>query len=127
MRFINNIKIKISEEIEGNIERIKHHEQVLRSRGDSSDTIDVTQDEANKAESRRVLKNLDVRNKELKKAQFRIKNDTYLDCKSCGDEIAEARLEATLIAEQCSYCANKEFKINQIINPVHIRGQSQQF
>lgn len=127
MPFIKNIKIKIAEEIEDNIERIKEHEQILCSKGDSSDAIDVTQDEANKAESRRVLKSLDTRNKELKKAQFRIKNDTYLDCKGCGDEISEARLEATLIADHCSYCANKQFQINKITNPTYMRGQSQQF
>lgn len=127
MPFINNIKIKIAKEIEDNIERMRQHEQLLCSKGDSSDAIDVTQDEANKAESRRVLQSLDTRNKELKKAQFRIQHDTYLDCKACGDEIAEARLKATLIADHCSYCANKEFSINRITNPTYMRGQSQQF
>ncbi|MDP2565856.1 TraR/DksA family transcriptional regulator [Pseudoalteromonas marina] len=119
MSRISNIKAKIKTEIEENTSRIKHHIEVQRSKGDSSEAVDVTQDESNKAESRRVLNELSARNDALNKALFRIKNDTYLDCKTCLDEITEERLEATLVAELCIYCANKEFAINKIIQPKH--------
>lgn len=127
MTLTKDIELKIKKEIEANTERAKRHQEGLKERGESADSISATQDEAIKAESRRVISNLSERNTQLKKALIRIKNNTYLDCENCGDEINKARLKALLTAELCSYCAEKDFQINKVIRPEHMRGQSQTF
>ncbi len=45
--------------------------------------------------------------RQIDHALRRIESDLYADCESCGEPIAEARLQALPYATQCIHCASK--------------------
>jgi RNA polymerase-binding transcription factor DksA len=62
----------------------------------------------NYEENTAILKQLEIRFNNLKKALERIENGTYGICQKCGKPIDEERLEANPAATVCSECLKKE-------------------